>query len=329
MSAKELLIYLMLTFILLNVYLSFDKIKVNGNTHALYGSYGVLNTEFHSVEDSLPKVFFLGNSVYYGTSLLPELNELQEQQSFNFQIGNFGFTGASLFDYLFTYNHVKQYQPDLLVVQLNPTSFGYGGPHFRNDGKKGIFKSNQIQLLNEKMIRRLYDKDDLAEALCYSFFPLVQQSKILACDFNLFLKKKIRKYTTQRLWTFFPNKLNIVGEWTSNNKSNKSKPEEDISANFPEDSQYSTSKEAFLYFRDQLIADNQRTLFILQPSDFYNLSLMEEVEELISDNKLFTFDDQRRFFLKQHYVDKIHPNKKGAKVAARKHYKIIKSILDK
>lgn len=329
MSAKTLLLTILAFFVFVNTCLYFNKYEVNGDKHALFGSYGMMSKVFKSKDDT-EQVFFIGNSVYYGTSLLPELNKLQESQAFKFQIGNFGFTGASLYDYLFTYNHVKQFKPDLLVVQLAPISFGYGGPHFRNDGKKGIFKMNQIKLIKNNFVRDLYDRNDLAEALTCSIFPLAFQAKLLSSKLNIFLQKKTRRYTPLKLWSFFPVKLNISGEWAASPENREEKAEESRkSADFPKDSQYSTAKQAFIYFRDQLIADNQKTLFILQPNDYYNLPIMGEIEELVKDSELFFFDDQRKFYIKKHYNDKIHPNKMGSILAARKHYKMIKLILDK
>lgn len=328
MSAKALLLYIFLAFTLVNVFLYCNTIKVNGDTHALYGSYGVLKTEFQTVNEKLPKVFFIGNSVYYGTSLLPELNLLQASQSFQFEIGNFGFTGASIYDYQFTYNHVKQFKPDLLVVQLAPISFGSGGPHFRNDSRKGLFKSSQIEMTKKEYIRTLFDKDDISEALCYSFLPVVMESKLLSSDMNNKLRLYFRKYTSLKLWSFFPNKLNIAGEWATNR--NKKFKTRDVPERIKlEESQYETAKEAFINFKEQLIRDNQKTLFLIQPNDYYRLPIMDEIKDLVKGNDLFTFDDHRKFYNKMHYSDKIHPNKKGAIIAARKHYFFIKSILSK
>lgn len=329
MSTRIFLIIISLTFLLMNVFTGFYTSKVNGNKFSRYGSYGILNTEFVSVDKEIPKVFFIGNSVYYSTPVLKELSKLEKGGKEKFQIGNFGMPGASIFDYLFTYRHISQYKPDLLVMQLNPVTFGYTWPEFRNDGNKGIFQFNQISHLKEPFIRDLFDKDLLAESFFVSYFPLFRNTKLLSWELNNFLVKTTKPFTKLKLWSFFPNRLNLNGEWVRGQdlKEVRKKEQEDIE--FVNSTEYKSSEKAFQYLLEELKADQQEVIFIIQPSSYIPLPIMKKLKQKVQAYANASIIDHSSFYDKALYVDNIHPNLKGAKKDARRHYKLIKQAIIK
>lgn len=334
MSAKSLLFAIAIFFLMANIRSCYTSLPISGNSNAGFGSYGIISTKLERQDVSKPSVLFMGNSVYYGTEVIPKINELMLNDSPLFETGNFGFTGASVFDYIFNYEHLKQYNPDLVVVQFNPTSFGYAGPYYRNDGNNSLFKIGRISLLKEKFIRRTFSKDDLTKALCHSFMPVFASIKIEKSKFRNQIKTLTKSITNLRLWTFFPNRINAVGEWAATNKPNQIKSDETdelfiASSGERNKREYKSAREAFLFFVNQLKRDNQKALFIIQPSGFDRLPLMEEMASLIEEESLISFVDYHHFFDKKIYIDKIHPNSDGADLAAKRHYKLIKTILAK
>ena len=329
MSTRIFLIVICGAFLLLNIFTGFNKIEVNGNKFSRYGSYGILNTEFISKEGELPKVFFLGNSVYYSTAVLKELGKIEKKGNTKFQIGNFGMPGASIYDYLFTYRHIAQFQPDLLVVQLNPVTFGYTWPKFRNDGNKGIFQLNQISHFRKSFIRELFDKDLLAESFFVSYFPLFRNTKLFSWELNSFLKKKTKQFTKLKLWSFFPNKLNLNGEWVRGQDLKDVREKEQKDVEFVHSTEYKSAEIAFHYLLEELKADSQEVIFIIQPSSYIPLPIMEKLNRKIQPYSNASIIDHSLFYTKALYVDDIHPNAKGAKKDAMRHYQLIKKALIK
>lgn len=334
MSAQNLLIAIACFFLLVNIKSALVSKPIYATKNGGHGSYGVTATQFVPNNSNDPKVFFMGNSVYYGTDIIPELYNIQATESTTFQIGNFGFTGASIYDYIQNYNHIKQFDPNLIVVQFNPTSFGYAGPFYRNDGYKNVLNFDNLRLYKEAFIRQTVSKDDLAEMTAFSILPIVSRSKIYRTYCNQCLKSLSRKFTSLRLWTFFPNKLNAVGEWANNKRkvaTIKSKDKTDQDQVFDPSSgpknerEYLAAEEALMYFITQLTADNQRAIFILQPSGFPKLPIMDKMESLLADHDLIQFVDNHDYFVKKLYTDKIHPNIDGAKLAAQRHFQLINS----
>jgi len=331
MSARALLISIAFFFLLINVRSAFVSKPVFRDFNAGHGSYGVTASHFVPDESSNPKVFFMGNSVYYGTELIPELAKLNANSGPTYQIGNFGFTGAAIYDYIHNYRHLRKFDPDLIVAQFNPTSLGYAGPYYRNDGYKLSLRPSNLHLYSEDFIRATVTKEDVAEMLCYSVSPLAKVSKLDRSWMNQKLKTMSRKFTKLQLWTFFPNKLNAVGEWATNRKQLKSlnKGNEQEQSVFDPGSgpinkqEYKTAEEALLYFVEQLKADNRKAIFVLQPSDFSKLPLMQKMESILAAEPLISFADHHDFYDAKIYIDKIHPNLEGAKLAARRHQRLI------
>jgi len=338
MSARNLLISIACFFLLINIRSAFVNKSVYGAKNAGYGSYGVTSTKFMPNESSDPKVFFMGNSVYYGTDVIPQISNLQATRPTSFQIGNFGFTGASIYDYIHNYEHLKKFSPDLIIVQFNPTSFGYAGPYYRNDGYKNSFSLSRIGLYSEEFIRKTVSKDDLAEIASFSYVPLVRTSKLDRTWCNLKLKSFSRKISSLRLWTFFPNKLNAVGEWATNRKKANTivfeDDQDDNASAFDPSSgptnkqEYKTIETALKYFISQLNRDKQKAIFIIQPSGFPKLPIMDKMESLLAKEDGIHFVDNHDYFVDRLYIDKIHPNLEGAKLAAERHYKLIENQLN-
>ena len=336
MSARNLLIAIACFFLLVNIRSAFISKAIYGDHNAGYGSYGVSATKFMPDESGDPKVFFMGNSVYYGTDVIPQINKLEENGKVNFQTGNFGFTGASVYDYIHNYTHIRKFKPDLLVVQFNPTSFGYAGPYYRNDGYKTALTPKQLSLLSAGFLRSTYTKDDLAEVFCFSSLPIVRSAKSYRSWMNQKIKRLSRKLTKLRMWTFFPNKLNAVGEWATNRKKSKdlvASNDEEQSVFNPDSGplnkqEYKTIEEALIFFINQLKADQQKAIFILQPSDFPRFPIMDRMQTMLAQEAWIQFVDNHRFFEKRLYIDKIHPNLEGAELAAQRHYALIKNQLN-
>ena len=324
MNSKHLLLAILSFFIAANIAYYKYVIPIYGSLNAGYGSYGAPNVEFTPEKDSeMKKVFFLGNSAYYGTEVIPELNELIEAKSFQFQTANFGFTGASIFDYIYTYTHIKQYNPDLLVVQFFTGTFVNHGPKYRNDSFKSMFKSSGISLLKNDFIRRSFKKEDLTYAISCQLFPLAFNARLLRKNCNNYIKDYCKENDLLPYNLFFPNRINGVGEWAQNQKKQK---EERIDNNSDE-----TEPDALLalkLFMEMLEKDSQEALFIIQPNDFDDSEVLDSLEFLVKKIELIHFRDNRQHFFKAGYKDKIHANNKGAKEAADRTYGYIKELLN-
>lgn len=337
MSGRGLLLSILIFFLVCNGLIFFVQTTVHADLNAGFGSYGVFSSKFGDDNSGNKSVFFLGNSVYYGTQLIPEINKLQENKSLKFQTGNFGFTGASVYDYICNYHHLRKYKPDLLLVQFNPVSFGHSLPFYRNDGYKNSLSFSQIRLFKESFFRKSITKDDLGEIICYSSMPLVKRFKEFRTLCYSSSRQIFRLFTNLRLMDFFPNRLNAVGEWFENRRKLKNRESEkpiiDIS-DFVANSgakykqQYSTAEEALQYFINLLKADNQKSVFIIQPSGYLRLPVLDKMDNYLEGDELITFADHHDFYSNELYVDKIHPNLEGAKLAAERHYIIINKILN-
>lgn len=334
MSARNLLIAIAFFVILVNIKAAFIQIPISGDWNARHGSYGVTATVFHDNGTDYPKVFFMGNSVYYGTEVIPQINEIQSSENVQFQTGNFGFTGASIFDYIYSYAHIRQFKPDLLVVQFNPTSFGYAGPYYRNDGHSDTFRKDKLSYLGQGFIRETFSKDDMTAAICHSYLPVARSSKIYKTAFHNRMKRIFKNTSSLKLWKFFPNRLNGVGEWAASNRQKSNADNANNHLFIPEsgpanEQEYLSAEIALQYFIEQLNDDGQKAIFILQPSSFNRLPIMDNMEGITSESKNITFQDNHHLYDSDLYIDKIHPNKEGAVAAAQRHLELIENSLTK
>lgn len=117
------------------------------------------------------RVLLMGNSVFQFSPVVREMRLLRNKEKGNtfYEIGNFGYVGSSIMDHLFTYLHIRQFEPDMLLIHLSPGTFD--SILLRTDLKNAIFLPTFNNLLNFKQIRNEYTRDEAAENLLYSYFP--------------------------------------------------------------------------------------------------------------------------------------------------------------
>ena len=326
MKLSYLFSVLFLLFVIVNIFVFKDTTEIFGMKQSRYGSCGILKTDFKSVSND-PKVFFVGNSVYYSTPVLKELDQLNKKGNVHFQIGNFGYPGSSIYDYLFTYRHVRQFNPDILVVQLNPVTFGYTWPKFRNDSYRGIFQPHQASLLKESFVRDLFDKDLVAESLLASYFPFFRDVRLISWEAINFLKAQTKEYTAINIWSFFPARLNLAGEWGHGKDLRSVREKERQDEQFIRSTQYESAEEALRFLLTELEANNQKAIFINQATSFINVPIIDKLNAIFSDYPSIILADHSDFFSKKYYSDDIHPNVQGAKKEAKRHYDLIQQVI--
>lgn len=292
-------------------FIDFPKIVISEKEHIPYGSYGV---PFSTMPAKVkPRVILLGNSVLQYTDVVSYIVDIKEKTGADFEIGNFGVTGASIADYIITYNYIKQFQPDLIVVHLAPITFGYNEPLYRNESMKLIWQPKMRALWQPEFLST-YSKEELAQSVLYSYFPIIQRWHILRTN----LKGHINAFTYNNfkfnVMNFYPYDLNLGKEW----HRTAYRP--------PNVEQYAQTEDLMRFFVAQLKKDNQKTLFVVQETndDDSQMPIFEKIPTMLGDDSLFRFYNFRGYYREDEYDDSIHPNKTvGAPKQAMRLFKII------
>ncbi len=307
MKKKILFISIVVAVALVSMFFSRKKTEIIGDARIPYGSYGLGFTTMPK-EKKAPRVIFLGNSVLQSTQTIPLLNKFKHHSKFDFEIGNFAITGATIADYIVTYNYVKKFKPDLLVIHLHPITFGCTPPLYRNESMHLLFLPEMRAIWNS-FVFSTYTKDELVESLVYSYFPLYRRLPMAKQVIKEKVNNLLEKSNAIPLMDFFPYTLNLGKEWIKLNPAGS----RFHAFEFPK------VRELLKSFVDQLEKDNQKAIFIMQESKDQTTPICHEIHKFVNNDKLFRYYNFRGHFKQEDFKDSIHPNKTtgSTKVAAR------------
>lgn len=312
-------------FIVLNVAVSFKKLHLHDAWPLGYGAYGLVlaNYENHPEEED---VIFLGNSVHAGYQIVELIQKRFDDANLPVQFANFSHGGASVADYITHYRHIRQFNPDLLVIAFNPSSLGQAWPYFRNDSYKAILHPNYISLLKEKSIRKLFNKGMYAESFWYSYFPIfrwVQVASIQATR-SLGIYFRDAKVTKLRIWSFFQIRASLAFDMLMRREEGKKANEVVPLLN---ENEYENAEELLEVLIAELAADNQKTLWLIQPNSMPAGPVINNIQNMLENVPNFYFVDDSKFWDKTKYNDDVHPNKLGADEDTLRQFHLIKKLL--
>lgn len=265
------------------------------------------------------RVVLMGNSVLQSSSICKEMLRLNTQKKQLFEMGNFAQTGASIADYIFMYQHIKQFKPDLLVVHLCPTTFGHNWPLFRTDIKKAIIQSEYRKFLDVPSIKKEYQRDDFVESLIYTYLPFYRYIPFIRASFKNKMNALCLEITDVPLMNFFHYNTNVLEEWLVSNPLKI--------ADADTATQYEVSEELFIYFLKFLREEKQKTVFVMQENNFTQTPICNSIQNYFSGDPLFSYYDLRSFYHSENYFDGIHPNQEGAILAAERLFTIVEAHL--
>jgi|GEM_PF-3419084 len=323
-------VYLSLAaFVVLNIYAGVKRIPLEGGNPLGAGAYGL------AVADYIPAagkkdVIFLGNSVHAGYQIVQLIQKRFDEANLPVQFGNFSHGGASVADYITHYRHVKQFEPDLLVLAFNPSSMGQDWPYFRNDSHKNILHPRYISLLKEKAVRDLISKEMYVESSFYSYVPICRWVEVagLSIKRHLGIWTRDSKLTKMRIWNFFAIKPSLAFDMLTRRGKGKKTNEVIPDMGERKDKEYVNAKELLEVLIRDLKKDKQKTLFLIQPNSMPAGPTMKAMGDIVRGTDHFFFVDDSKFWDKTKYYDDVHPNAKGAEEDTYRQFKLINRLLN-
>lgn len=276
------------------------------------GAYGLPHVTLGEKPKDTKRVFLLGNSVFQTSDIAKNLVDLAKKSHLTLEFENFGMTGASIADYIFTYEYIKKFAPDLIVVHLSPMTFGYNYPLFRNIAHHLLF-TPEMTRLRSKEIYDLFSNEELISFLIFSTFPIFRYHYISKAE----LKANINEYTRRKmdfsLMDFFPYTLNLAEDWV---KKTASTPYQEKGLFIESSWQYLLSEKLLNLFIKNLSDDRQKTIFIKQEDSFEEIPISLDLQRHLGSNPLMPYYDFKKYLEKEDYPDGLHPDTQGAQKAA-------------
>jgi hypothetical protein len=297
--------------------LNFESLVFEGS-YLPYGSRLITHT-YLPEKTKYPRVIFLGNSVFQYTPLIEEIrrqrNDLGEMEMFD--LANFGAVGASIADYLFLYEYIRQFKPDMVVVHLTPHNFFSREPLMRTDLKRLILSPQFSRLREIPEIIRSFSRNDLAESLIYSYFPPYRFLSILRNEFKNFIYR-----SGLRIMDFFPWRLNAAEEWRTQNAPAEMKKEYASATEYPE------SEVLLKRLMERFREDGVSALFVIQERDKPLYPVEQKLKGWANGHENFKVLDLSYFFELSELPDHIHFNGIGAKKSASRILPEIEEMLN-
>jgi len=310
---KHFIIGILICLIVLFRFVDHPHINVVDEIKVPHGSYGLSFATMPPKDKK--RVILIGNSVFQATKLVPILVKLRNKLGYDFEIGNFGITGASIADYIIMYNYVKKYKPDVIIIHLAPITFGFTDLIFRTDSKKLLFLP-EMKRLNNELILNNYTNDELIESYLYSHFPLFRTLPIIRARLKDLGNEYLNDSWNTRFMDFFPHTLNVVVN-----------EDQFINKEYPHQRQFPEAQMLFEYFVEQLRQDDQKAVFIMQENNYKNLPICFELKNYLQRYKQFSFYNFRDYYHKDNFFDNIHPkNLEAINVADRLLNVILKTL---
>ncbi len=263
-----------------------------------------------------PRVIFMGNCIFQTTKEIPYLNLLKKQHGLNFETGNFAKQGSTIGDLLATYHYVKQFQPDLLVIHLDPYAFGYHDPFYKHSLRKLIF-TEQMRGLWHPVVLKTYSLNELADSLLYSQFPVYRQLSSYRYHTNENIKKFLGQYTSLPIMDFFPYGLIPNLKFVN------------VSDPLVSMYEFPMAKPVMEVFVNQLEADKQKAVFILQESADSNLLVIFQLPDLFKGKQYVHFYNFQEYWNRRDFIDNVHPvEPRGAYQVATRLLQVVQKHLN-
>jgi hypothetical protein len=295
-------------------FLDHKQIVVSDDYFMPLGSYGL---PFSTVGPKTRKrVILIGNSVFNGTSMVRYMVKLKNHLAPQIEIVNFGMTGASVGDYVFIYNYIKKFDPDLIVVHFAPLTFGSIDRVYRSEAHKLLF-TPEMKNLRTPQVLQTFTKDELIESFFYSLFPLYRKIHINRVRLKNILGHYVKKTFGKDYMQFFPFDLNAGLE------------ERIFQVKPPGEAPQLPQAELLLkIFLDLIHQDRQEAVLILQETGQKDLPLCRGFETFIPDKDRMHFYDLRHHYKKENYRDLLHPNDSESRKTAARLLSIIRKHVD-
>jgi len=290
------------------------QVDVTGDQRMSFYTYSLPFTKMPPKKD-VPRVILMGNSVWETTKVASCLLQFEKKSLRRFEIGNFSLSGTSWGDYLFVYNYIRKFHPDLIVVHVYPMTFAVEKPLFRHKAHYLIF-TPEMKELRHPQILKAYSNDELLESLMYSYFPVYRSFLVGKHHLHLRVGELVEE------WSGIPV-MNILPDVILKKLPPLDEVESDMAS-----AELEQSWQWLVFLIEQMERDQQKAVFILQETALEPLHIYERLDGLFADKKYVTLQDVRRFYKKDEFRDKVHPNdKEGSLKAAFRLMKIINEHL--
>ena len=281
-----------------------------------FGSYGLAFSKMPPKHKK--RVIFIGNSVFYGTAVVPIVEAMAKDAGLDVEMGNFAITGSSIADYIITYNYIRQFDPDLIVIQTAPITFGYDWPLFRTDAKYLIFLP-QMKRLWKKAFLTYYSHDEIVKSLVYRIFPVLRYTGVYKATLKDDINALLVRMGGIKLMDFFPFTTNEGLAWM--------KARNILAVSDHKPVQYPQAVELLRLLARQIDEDGTDTVIIEQESGYQKLPISRTQGELLKGYRHIDYFDFSSFYKSKNYVDVIHPDKKEAVAVAGRIFKVIQERL--
>jgi len=284
--------------------------EVTGNRQIPYEYHGLPFSKMPPKQHK--RVILLGNSVLKNTEVVDYMLALRHalpKRVGKVEIANFSMAGTTIADYIFFYNYVKKFEPDLLIVHLDAITFGTGELLYRKNAQKIIFHADMKALWNP-LILSTFDRNDLVESFVYSHCPLYRWLFIIKYT----VQKKINAFCDRffgiPVMDLIPSPLEPVAQW---DLIDLAQWDEIRDQEFPQ------ARALLSFFIDQLEHDRQKTVFIRQETESIDLPIFDVMDDFVKDKKYVNYHDFHYYYDKHYFEDPIHPDAKigSLKVAMR------------
>jgi len=286
------------------------QIDIIGDERMPFLSHSLPFTKMPPKEDKL-RVILIGNSVWETTPIVTYLLELQSHSSRYIEVGNFSMSGTSTGDYLFIYNYIRQFRPDLIVVGLYPLSFTLEEPLFRHKAHQLIFRPEMKPLWRTRVMKE-YSRDEWVESFIYSHFPLYRSFVVW--------KNRLRDEAGSLFRKFL--RIPVMDIMPPMELREMPLPEPDSADIRTEELE--KSWEWLVLLVNQMEEDRQKAVFILQPTSIKTVSIYKRIPVLFRGKRYVKFYDLGQYFENEYFQDKIHPDyHKGSAISAARLFKII------
>lgn len=309
-------------FILVNIALGTFSFMIFEDKNNPYGSYLIKHSILPEEKISKNRVVLLGNSVMHYSQVSKRLlglrnKSLNPQSPEFFEVGNFGIVGSAIGDLLYSYLHIREYQPDMVVIQVISSSFTKGQGLFRTDLRRAHWMPSNLTHALSAPVRSVVPKEDWVDSIFYSLFPLYRFFPIS----RLYVKHHFANLTGLKIFEYFPWTANLEDEWQLNKRFGDKKGTQEKEWFHP------SSMAVLSKLLDLAKSDGVQVYLIVTPHRVRQDFILSELEKTLKSHPEVRWDNFSTQYASEEFTDNIHPNAQGSQKIAESIFKNIQTAL--
>ncbi len=288
------------------------QLIVSGNRMAPFGTYGLA---FSTMKPKTqPRVIILGNSVLRLSSIVKHLEQMRQQAGLDVELGVFAMPAASVADYIIMHQYVRQFDPDLILIQTMPLTFGYFDEIYRTDAPNLLYTA-WMKDIRTPLMRSTLSRDQRVKSFFHSHVPLLRTLPLARVYADLWIDQRVSTDGLKPM-RFFGRTLNQAVDIF-----------EEHGFKVPPRKQFVMAPELLRYLIERVRTSEIPTVFVEQESGFESLPANDWLPELVAG-----IEHVRYYNFKQHYnparfADEIHPHGEEEPAMARRLFEVIRANL--